>query len=136
VLVDENMRVRAGQLLVRFDRAPYRAIADQRRAQLGVAEASLPQAGAQVLALEAIARRKLWTRQDEMRQVNRQAAASQLKRFISPQQVVWPRVVQTLGTSMLFAPLNVAACMYLPRELRASAAGLDELLHNQGEVTR
>jgi DHA2 family multidrug resistance protein len=40
--------------------------------------------------------------------------------------------VQTLGTSMLFTPLNVAAYMYLPKELRGSAAGLYNLLHNEG----
>src|SRR4051812_41149251 len=57
---------------------------------------------------------------------------AQLNLFISPWQVVWPRVVQTLGTSMLFAPLNVAAYMYLPRELRGSAAGLYNLLRNEG----
>src|SRR4051812_11883009 len=57
---------------------------------------------------------------------------SQLTLFISPGQVVWPRVVQTLGTSMLFAPLNVAAYMYLPREQRGAAAGLYNLLRNEG----
>ena len=51
---------------------------------------------------------------------------------ISPGQVVWPRVVQTLGTSVLFAPLNVAAYMYLPKEMRGSAVGLFSLLRNEG----
>ena len=57
---------------------------------------------------------------------------SQLNLDISPGQVVWPRVVQTVGTSLLFAPLNVAAYMYLPKELRGSAAGLYNLLRNEG----
>ena len=57
---------------------------------------------------------------------------SQLNLEISPGQVVWPRVVQTVGTSILFAPLNVAAFMYLPKELRGSAAGLYNLLRNEG----
>ncbi|MFO0887841.1 MAG: DHA2 family efflux MFS transporter permease subunit [Isosphaeraceae bacterium] len=57
---------------------------------------------------------------------------SQMNLFISPSQVVWPRVVQTMGTSVLFAPLNVAAYIYLPRELRGSAAGLYNLLRNEG----
>ena len=51
---------------------------------------------------------------------------------ISPGQVVWPRVVQTLGTSVLFAPLSVAAYMYLPNEWRGSAVGLFSLLRNEG----
>ncbi len=57
---------------------------------------------------------------------------SRMNLAISPAQVVWPRVVQTVGTSILFAPLNVAAYMYLPKELRGSAAGLYNLLRNEG----
>jgi DHA2 family multidrug resistance protein len=51
---------------------------------------------------------------------------------ISPWQVVWPRVVMIMGLSMMFAPLNVAAYHYIPRELRASAVGLFALLRNEG----
>ena len=57
---------------------------------------------------------------------------SQLNLFISPWQVVWPRVVLIVGLSMLFAPLNVAAFMYIPRELRGAAVGLLALLRNEG----
>ena len=34
--------------------------------------------------------------------------------YISPGQVVWPRVVLIVGLSMLFAPINVAAFRYTP----------------------
>jgi DHA2 family multidrug resistance protein len=51
---------------------------------------------------------------------------------ISPFQVVWPRVVVIMGLSMIFAPLNVAAFMYIPRELRGAAVGLLALLRNEG----
>lgn len=51
---------------------------------------------------------------------------------ISPWQVVWPRVVLIIGLSMIFAPLNVAAYFYMPRELRAAAVGLLALLRNEG----
>ena len=51
---------------------------------------------------------------------------------ISPWQVVWPRVVLILGLSMLFAPLNVAAFQYIPRDLRPAAVGLLALLRNEG----
>ena len=43
---------------------------------------------------------------------------------ISPFQVVWPRATTIVGLSLCFAPLNVAAYMYTPRELRGSAVGL------------
>ena len=57
---------------------------------------------------------------------------SRLNLDINPWQVVWPRVVVILGLSMLFAPLNVAAFMYIPRELRGYAVGLLALLRNEG----
>ena len=57
---------------------------------------------------------------------------SQLNLDIGPWQVVWPRVVVIAGLSMLFAPLNVAAFLYIPRELRGAAVGLLALLRNEG----
>ena len=57
---------------------------------------------------------------------------SQLNLDISPWQVVWPRVVVIAGLSMLFAPLNVAAFLYMPKELRGAAVGLLALLRNEG----
>ncbi len=51
---------------------------------------------------------------------------------VGPWQLIWPRIVLIIGLSTLFAPLNVAAYMYTPRELRASAVGLFALLRNEG----
>ena len=48
---------------------------------------------------------------------------SQLNLAISPWQVVWPRVVVIAGLSMLFAPLNVAAFLYIPRSCAARRSG-------------
>ena len=50
---------------------------------------------------------------------------------VSPWQVVWPRVAVITGLSRLFAPLNVAAFLYIPRELRGAVVGLLALLHNE-----
>jgi DHA2 family multidrug resistance protein len=52
--------------------------------------------------------------------------------YISPSQVVWPRVVLICGLSMVFAPLNVAAFKYTPKHLRGAAVGLMALLRNEG----
>jgi DHA2 family multidrug resistance protein len=52
--------------------------------------------------------------------------------YISPWQVVWPRVVMIVGLSMIFAPLNVAAFKYTPQHLRGAAVGLFALLRNEG----
>jgi len=55
-----------------------------------------------------------------------------LNLYIGPWQVVWPRVVVIAGLSMLFAPLNVAAFIYLPKKTRGPAVGLLALLRNEG----
>ena len=57
---------------------------------------------------------------------------SQMNLFISPNQVVWPRVVLVLGLSVCFAPANVAAYLYTPAALRGAAVGLLSLLRNEG----
>jgi DHA2 family multidrug resistance protein len=57
---------------------------------------------------------------------------SQMNLFISPGEVVWPRVVLVLGLSICFAPANVAAYLYTPAALRGAAVGLLSLLRNEG----
>jgi DHA2 family multidrug resistance protein len=57
---------------------------------------------------------------------------SQMNLSISPNQVVWPRVVLVLGLSICFAPANVAAYLYTPIALRGAAVGLLSLLRNEG----
>jgi DHA2 family multidrug resistance protein len=57
---------------------------------------------------------------------------SQLNLEISPWHVVWPRVVLVGGLGLVFAPLNVAAYLYIPRSLRGAAVGLLALLRNEG----
>ncbi len=57
---------------------------------------------------------------------------SLLNLSISPWQIVWPRSVLIVGLSLVFAPLNVAAFLYIPKELRGAAVGLLALLRNEG----
>jgi MFS transporter, DHA2 family, multidrug resistance protein len=57
---------------------------------------------------------------------------SQLNLDISPWHVVWPRVVLVGGLGLVFAPLNVAAYLYIPRSIRGAAVGLLALLRNEG----
>jgi DHA2 family multidrug resistance protein len=52
--------------------------------------------------------------------------------YVSPDLVIWPRVVMICGLSMIFAPLNVAAFKYTPQYLRGAAVGLFALLRNEG----
>jgi DHA2 family multidrug resistance protein len=55
-----------------------------------------------------------------------------LNLFVSPGHLVWPRVMQQVGTALLFAPLSVAAFMYLPKELRGPASGIFAVFRNEG----
>ncbi len=42
-----------------------------------------------------------------------------LNLLVSPLQVVWPRMVLTAGLGLIFAPINVAAYMYVPKHFAA-----------------
>jgi MFS transporter, DHA2 family, multidrug resistance protein len=57
---------------------------------------------------------------------------SQMNLEIAPSNVIWARVVMVGGLGLVFAPLNVAAYLYIPRELRGTAVGLLSLLRNEG----
>jgi DHA2 family multidrug resistance protein len=57
---------------------------------------------------------------------------STLNLEVSPLQVVWPRVVQTLGAGLLWVPINTAAYLYVPREQTNNASGLFNLIRNEG----
>jgi MFS transporter, DHA2 family, multidrug resistance protein len=57
---------------------------------------------------------------------------SQLTLDVSSWQIVWPHVVIIAGLSMTFAPLNVAAFLYIPKTMRGAAVGLLALLRNEG----
>jgi MFS transporter, DHA2 family, multidrug resistance protein len=52
--------------------------------------------------------------------------------YISPWQVIGPRMVLTAGLGLIFAPINLAAFRYTPQHLRGAAVGLLALLRNEG----
>lgn len=57
---------------------------------------------------------------------------SQMNLDVSPGEIIWPRVVLIAGLAICFAPANVAAYLYTPKELRGAAVGLLSLLRNEG----
>lgn len=57
---------------------------------------------------------------------------SKLNLEVSTVHFVWPRIVVSMGLSMIFAPINVAAFNYIPVEMRAGAVGLFALIRNEG----
>ncbi|HZZ79047.1 MAG TPA: DHA2 family efflux MFS transporter permease subunit, partial [Gemmataceae bacterium] len=52
--------------------------------------------------------------------------------YISPMLAIWPRVGLIIGLSLMFAPVNVAAFLYIPKHQRGAAVGLLALLRNEG----
>jgi membrane fusion protein (multidrug efflux system) len=74
VLVDDNQRVKKGDLLVQLDSEPFQVQAALKRAAVDVAVGNLAAAEAQVRGLEALARSQRWKVQTASEQVNNQVA--------------------------------------------------------------
>jgi membrane fusion protein (multidrug efflux system) len=74
VLVDDNYRVKRGDLLVQLDREPFQVQVALKRAAVEVAEGNLAAAESQARGLEALARSQRWKTETASEQVNNQVA--------------------------------------------------------------
>jgi membrane fusion protein (multidrug efflux system) len=74
VLVDDNMRVKKGDVLVQLDPEPYLVQVRIKKAAVDTAKADLKSARSQVRALEAQGRAQRWQMQSAMEQVGNQIA--------------------------------------------------------------
>jgi membrane fusion protein, multidrug efflux system len=74
VLVDDNNRVRKGELLVQLDKEPYQVKVDIARAGLAVAQADLVQAQAKDRGLEGLARSEWFELAHDVEGLNNQVA--------------------------------------------------------------
>ncbi len=74
VLVDDNRRVRKGDLVAQLDKEPYRIAVSQKQAAVDTAAADLQAATAQVRSLEAQARSARWKLQNAVQFVDNQIA--------------------------------------------------------------
>src|SRR5271163_5305788 len=74
VLVDDNNRVRKGDLLAQLDKEPYQVKVDIAQAALSVAQADLVTAQAQVRSLESLARSQRFDLANAMHNLNNQVA--------------------------------------------------------------
>jgi membrane fusion protein (multidrug efflux system) len=72
VLVDDNYRVRKGDVLLKLDKEPYRVEVDRKKAALDIAEAKLVQTRATVRATVATARATRYKMLNTMQQVRSQ----------------------------------------------------------------
>lgn len=75
VLVDDNYRVKKGDLLVQLDKEPYQVQVNIKQALVDTAQADVTAAEAQVRGIEAQARSLRWKLQDAIEQVDNQVAA-------------------------------------------------------------
>jgi membrane fusion protein (multidrug efflux system) len=74
VLVDDNYRVKKGDLLVRIDPKPFQVQVNLKRAAVAVATGDLAYAESQARGLEALARSQRWKIQTATEQVHNQVA--------------------------------------------------------------
>jgi membrane fusion protein (multidrug efflux system) len=74
VLVDDNMRVQKGDLLIRLDKEPFQVQVSLKRAAVQVAEANLVAAESKARGLEAMAGSQRWKIQTTSQQVKNQVA--------------------------------------------------------------
>ena len=77
VLVDDNNRVRKGDLLAGLDKEPYRIAVSEKQAAVDTAKADLQAATAAVRAIEAEARSRRWSLQRAVEGVDSQVALLQ-----------------------------------------------------------
>ena len=74
VLVDDNYRVRRGDLLVELDKEPFQIAVAVKKAAVDTATADLEAAKARVRGIEAEARSRRWTLQHAVEDVDNQVA--------------------------------------------------------------
>jgi membrane fusion protein, multidrug efflux system len=106
VLVDDNYRVRKGELLAEVDKEPYRIAVAQKKAAVDTANADLKAAIAGVRGLEAQAMSRRWKMQGAEEDLENQiallrdrvAALDKSKATLALAQVNFSRAKQLLGT--------------------------------------
>jgi membrane fusion protein, multidrug efflux system len=106
VLVDDNYRVRKGELLAELDKEPYQIAVSQKRAAVDTAEADLQAAKAEARGIEAEAMSRRWKLQRAVEDLDNQiallharvAALDKSKATLALAQVDFNRAKQLLGT--------------------------------------
>jgi membrane fusion protein, multidrug efflux system len=106
VLVDDNNRVRKGDVLAQIDKEPFEIAVAQKKAAVDTATADLQAAIASVRAIEAEARSRRWKLQSAVEALGNQvallhdrvAALDKAKATLALAQVDFERAKQLLGT--------------------------------------
>jgi membrane fusion protein (multidrug efflux system) len=127
VLVDDNNRVRKGELLAQLDKEPYRIAVSEKQAAVDTANADLRAATAEARAIEAQARSRRWDLQRAVQDVDNQvallharvAAVEKSKAALALAQVEFDRARQ------LVAKADVPREVYDRRQAELTTAGAE-----------
>src|SRR5208337_1735100 len=141
VLVDDNYRVRKGDLLVQLDKEPFQIAVEVKKAAVDTAMADLQVAKAKVRGMEAEANSRRWTLQHAFEDVDNQVAllrsriagVDKSKAELALAQVDFDRAAKLVVTSdtprseydrrqaaLLAARADVTAALADVRQIRAS----------------
>jgi membrane fusion protein, multidrug efflux system len=138
VLVDDNNRVRKGDLLAALDKEPYRVAVSEKQAEVDTAKADLQAATAAARAIEAQARSRRWNLQHAVQDVDNQvallharvAAVDKSKAALALAQVEFDRARQLVTKD------DVPREVYDRRqaELTTAGAGLTQALAEVSQI--
>ena len=138
VLVDDNNRVRKGELLAELDTEPYKVVVAEKQAAVDTANADLQAALAQAHAIEAQARSQRWNLQRAVQDVDSQVAllharvadVAKSKAALVLAQVQFGRAQRLVGRN------DVPRSIYDERlaELQTAGAGLAQALANVHQI--
>ncbi len=125
VLVDDNNRVRKGDLLAELDKEPYRVAVSQKQAAVDTATADLQAANAAVRAIEAQARSQRWNLQQAVQAVDSQVALlhSRIAAVDKSRAAVALAQVQFERARQLVARADVSREVYDERQAELTTAG-------------
>jgi membrane fusion protein, multidrug efflux system len=137
VLVDDNNRVRKGDLIAELDKQPYQVVVSEKQAAVDTAKADLQAAIAATRAIEAEARSRRWDLQQAVQGVDSQvallharvAAVGKSKAALSLAQVEYDRAQQLVGTG------DISRQAYDERQAELTTAGA-ELAQTLAEVSQ
>jgi membrane fusion protein, multidrug efflux system len=127
VLVDDNNRVRKGDLLAELDKEPYRVVVAEKQAAVDTAKADLQAAVASARAIEAEARSERWNLQHAVEGVDGQIAllharvadVARSKAALALAQVQFARAQALVSTE------DVPRSVYDQRQAELKTAGAD-----------
>jgi membrane fusion protein (multidrug efflux system) len=116
VLVDDNMRVKKGDVLVQLDKEPYQILVKIKKAAVTAARRDLTAARAQVRGLEGQARSQRWKLQEAIEKVDNQIAT------LHAQVAVW----ESKKATLLLAQANLKRGRKLAPKGGISKENLDQ----------